>query len=128
MAFNERLADRIREALAHLPDVQEKKMFHGICFMVNGKMCMSAGDTRIMCRIDPALHEAALERNGVATVKMAGQNRVGYVYVDEIGYQNPKDLKYWVDLCLDFNARAKASKKKTKKSGVVKKATAKRKK
>jgi TfoX/Sxy family transcriptional regulator of competence genes len=40
MAYNTKLADRIREALAHLPDVEEKEMFRGVCFMVDGKMCV----------------------------------------------------------------------------------------
>ena len=47
-------------------------MFGGITFMVNGKMCISVGPNRLMCRIDPELHERAIEREGVRTVKMNG--------------------------------------------------------
>jgi len=53
MAYNEQLTNRIREALAHLPKVEERKMFRGVTFMVNGKMCISAGNEEMMCRIDP---------------------------------------------------------------------------
>ncbi|NJK95714.1 MAG: TfoX/Sxy family protein, partial [Bacteroidales bacterium] len=60
MAQNEILTQRVREALVHLEDVQEKKMFRGITFMVNGKMCFSTGDQRLMCRIDPSIHDELL--------------------------------------------------------------------
>ena len=49
MAYNENIANRIREALAHLPKVEEKKMFGGLAFMVNNKMLVAAGTDRIMC-------------------------------------------------------------------------------
>ena len=55
MAYDEKLADRIRKALAHLPKVKEKKMFSGLAFMVDNKICITAGDSRIMCRINPVL-------------------------------------------------------------------------
>jgi hypothetical protein len=115
MAYNEALTARLRDVLAGagVKNFEEKKMFRGVTFMVDGKMCISAGDTRIMCRIDPALHESAVERNGATTVKMKGRDYIGYIYVDEEGFKNPRDLKYWVDLCLDFNKKARASKKKS---------------
>ena len=59
MAHDERLASRVRAALAHRQDVEEKKMFGGITFLVGGKMCVSVGKTRLMCRIDPAVHDAS---------------------------------------------------------------------
>ncbi len=114
MAYNEKLTARIREALAHLPRVEEKRMFRGVTFMVNGKMCISAGDNKIMCRIDPSIHEEALKRKGSETVKMKGREYKGYVYVSEEGIKTKKDLDYWVQLALDFNKLAKASKKKKK--------------
>ncbi len=55
MAYNEKLADRIREALARLPIVEGKRMFRGITFMVIGKMCVSVSGDEMMCRFDPAL-------------------------------------------------------------------------
>jgi TfoX/Sxy family transcriptional regulator of competence genes len=114
MAYNEELTDRLRQALVDVPKVQERRMFRGVAFMVDGKMCMTVGDTRLMCRIDPALHETAIERNGVSVLKMRGREYRGFLYVDEEALKAPRDLKYWVDLCLDYNKRAKASKKKSK--------------
>ncbi|MFL5809053.1 MAG: TfoX/Sxy family protein [Flavisolibacter sp.] len=111
MAFNEKLTSRIRTALADLPRVEEKRMFRGVTFMVDGKMCISAGDDRIMCRIDPALHEEAIKRKGCRTVEMKGREYKGYVYVNEEDISSKKDFDYWISLALDFNKRAKASKK-----------------
>ena len=114
MAYNEKLTERIREALAHLPNVEEKRMFRGVTFMVNDKMCISAGDNKIMCRIDPSIHEEALKRKGCVTVKMKGREYKGYVYVSEEGIKTKKDLDYWIRLALEFNKLAKSSKKKKK--------------
>ena len=114
MAYNEKLTIRIREALAGIPKVEEKKMFRGITFMVDGKMCISVGDTRIMCRIDPALHEEAIQKKGCRAVEMRGRPYAGFVYVDEEVIKNGKDFSYWIGLALEFNKRAKASKKKAK--------------
>jgi TfoX/Sxy family transcriptional regulator of competence genes len=69
MAYNEKLTARIREALAHLPKVEEKRMFRGVTFMVNDKMCISAGDNKIMCRIDPAIHEEIIKRKVARPLK-----------------------------------------------------------
>jgi TfoX/Sxy family transcriptional regulator of competence genes len=114
MAYNEKLTARIRQALAHLPRVEEKRMFRGVAFMVNDKMCITAGDNKIMCRIDPSIHEEVLKKNGCETVKMKGREYKGYVYVSEEGIKTKKDLDYWVRLALEFNKLAKASKKKKK--------------
>ena len=115
MASNEVLTDRVRSALAHIPRVEEKKMFGGITFMVNGKMCISVGHNRLMCRIDPALHETATQRKGARTVKMKGREYKGFVYVHEEGIKSKKDFDYWVRLSLDFNKRAKSSRKRKRK-------------
>ena len=114
MAYNEKLTAKIRDALAHVPNVEEKKMFRGVTFMVNDKMCITAGDNKIMCRIDPSVHEQALKRKGCETVKMKGREYKGFVYVSEEGIKTKKDLDYWVQLSLEFNKRAKSSKKKKK--------------
>ena len=114
MAYNEKLTKKIRSALAHLPAVEEKKMFRGVTFMVNGKMCITAGDNRIMCRIDPAIHQDVIKRKDCCTVQMKGREYKGYVYVNEDGIKLKKDFDYWIGLALDFNKIAKASPKKKK--------------
>src|SRR5882672_5525197 len=115
MAYNEQLTNRIREALSHLPKVEEKRMFRGVTFMVNGKMCISAGNDEIMCRIDPAVFKSVLEKNGCRAMIHGGRTMKGFVFVNEESIRNPKDFNYWIDLALDFNAKAKAAPKRKKK-------------
>ncbi len=114
MAYNEKLTGRLREVLAGIPNVEEKKMFRGVAFMVNDKMCITAGDDEIMCRIDPALHDEVVELLGCRPTIMKGREYKGYVYVHEDVLKTKKQLAYWVDLALDFNKYAKSSKKKKK--------------
>ncbi len=112
MAYDLVLAQRIREMLTEIPDVEEKMMFGGICFMVNGKMCMGVLKDNMMCRIDPLDYESALEKNGCREMDFSGKQMKGFVYVDETGLRTGRELKEWVALCLAFNPKAKASKKK----------------
>ena len=113
MPYNEKLADRLREALAEIPNVEEKKMFRGLTFMVNRKMCISvSGMERIMCRIDPAIYDTVIEKSGCTEMVMGGRTMRGYVYVYEDALKTKKELGYRVKLALDFNKHAKASKKR----------------
>jgi TfoX/Sxy family transcriptional regulator of competence genes len=104
MPRNETLTNRVKAALGHIARVEQKKMFGGITFMVRGKMCVSARAERIMCRIDPAMHDAALRRRGCRTVVMKGRQYRGYVYVDAEAVSAKRDLDYWIALALDYNA------------------------
>lgn len=112
MAYSEKLAARIRLALSDL-NVEEKKMFGSIAFMVNGKMCITAGKDRIMCRIDPAIHGDLINEKGVKAVIMKGRNLNGYIHVREDVIQSKKELQRWIELVLDYNAVAKPAKKKS---------------
>ncbi len=104
MAYSEKLAERIRKALTNLP-VKEKKMFGSLAFMVNGKMCLTAGPERMMCRIDPDLHEQEVKRDGCNTVIMGGRQYKGYLRVNEEKLNSEKDFSHWVDLALEFNKK-----------------------
>ena len=112
MSYSEKLADRIREALIEVPKVKEKVMFSGVTFMVDDKMCISVGPDRIMCRIDPVLQDQLLEEKPCRVMVMKGREYKGYILVNEEDVQRKKELDFWIGLCLDFNARAKSSKKK----------------
>jgi TfoX/Sxy family transcriptional regulator of competence genes len=112
MAYNEKLADRIRERLADLPNFEEKEMMGGITFMVNDKMCVGVIKDEMMCRIDPSFHNTAVEMNGCRTMDFSRRPMIGYVLIDDTGMRTPKEFDYWIDLALDFNPRAKSSKKK----------------
>ena len=113
MAYNEKLADRIREALVNQPHVEEKKMFRGICFMVNGKMCLCASGDEMLCRIGPDIFESALETNGVCGMIRNGKPLKDFVFVSEEAMRTQQQFDYWVNAALAFNPRAKATKKKS---------------
>jgi TfoX/Sxy family transcriptional regulator of competence genes len=115
MSYNEKIAERIREALSDIPGLEEKQMFGGVCFMVNDKMCIGVMKDEMMCRIDPCLEETVLEKNGCRPMDFSGRPMKGYVYVSEEGMKSKKDFEYWVSLCLEYNPKVKASKKKAKK-------------
>jgi hypothetical protein len=114
MPYNLKLADRIREYLAGLPKlkIEETKMFSGVAFMVNGKMCVNVSGDNLMCRFDPELQEDIAEKNGYKPMIMKGKELKGYCYVQPMGFQSKKDFEYWINLCLNYNEKAKASKKK----------------
>ena len=112
MAYDLVLSERVRDALAQTPRVEEKKMFGGLAFMVDDKMCVTVSRDRLMCRIDPALHEQVLARKGTQRVIMNQREYTGYVYVGEEGWRDPADFDYWIGLALDYNKHAKASSKK----------------
>lgn len=112
MAYSEKLADRIRERLAELPNIEEKKMMGGLTFMVNDKMCVGIIKDELMCRIDPEFHETAVEKTGCRTMDFTKRPMIGYVLIDDTGMRTQKEFDYWINLALDFNAKAKSSKKK----------------
>lgn len=97
----------------HLPDVEEKEMFRGVCFMVNGKMCVCVSGNELLCRIGAEQMEKSLENGNVRQMIMA-RNRPSkdFVYVSEEGFRHQKDFDHWIKLALDFNPKAKASKKR----------------
>jgi TfoX/Sxy family transcriptional regulator of competence genes len=107
MAYNENIAARVRQALSPIPGVKEKKMFGSLAFMVNSKLCITAGPGRIMCRIDPLLHDDVTRRKGCRAVVMKGKALEGYVHVDAASIEREEDLRYWVELALDYNKHAK---------------------
>lgn len=112
MAYNEKLADRVREIIAMThKKVEEKRMFGGLCFMVNGKMCVGVEQERLMVRLDPALTEEVMEKEGCKPMDFTGKVMKGFVFVDIDALTTKKKLDYWMQLALDYNKIAKSSKK-----------------
>ncbi len=113
MAYNEKLANQTREliALSH-KNVEEKKMFGGLCFMVNDKMCVGVEKDRLMVRLNPALYDEVMEKEGCMPMDFSGKVMKGFVFVDADVLTTKKKLEYWVKLALAFNKTAKPSKKK----------------
>ena len=115
MPSNERLANIIREAFADLPSVEEKRMFSGICFMVNGKMCICVNKDEIMCRVAADIFEQALELNGTRSMIHGGRVMKNCVFVSEDVLKTRKDFDYWINSALAFNQIAEPSKSRAKK-------------
>ena len=110
--YNEALANRVRQKLANLSNIEEKEMMGGLTFMYNDKMCIGIIKDELMCRIDPALHESCVEKTGCRTMDFTNRPMKGYIMIDETGMTTQKDFDYWIDLAIDFNKRAKSSKRK----------------
>lgn len=115
MAYDEKLADRVREIIAlHHKKVTEKKMFGGLCFMVNNKMCVGVEKERLMVRLDPEKQDEVMEKEGAKPMDFTGKVMKGFVFVDIEALNTKKKLDYWMDLALEYNKKAKPSKKKKK--------------
>jgi len=114
MAYNEQLADRVRRAFrANCTKFEEKRMMGGLCFLVDGKMCVGVDRSRMMARIDPAEYDAALRRKGCVPMDFTGRPMRGFVYVNPVGLETDGELCDWLKLALEFNPRAKSSKRKS---------------
>ncbi len=113
MAYDEYLADRIGMVLKENHTAfEEKKMMGGLCFMVDDKMCIGVVNDRLMARIDPEIYQQSLRIEGCHEMNFTGRSMKGFVFVEAEAIDSDKDLEYWVKLCLDFNPRAKRSKKR----------------
>jgi TfoX/Sxy family transcriptional regulator of competence genes len=103
MAYDEDLANRIRELLADEEAVTEKKMFGGLAFLLNGHMCVSASrDGGILVRIDPAETAAALESSHAARMEMGRRSMDGWITVAPEGVGTKRDLAAWVERGVAF--------------------------
>lgn len=113
MAYDEHLADRIRTELNRKSiGFEEKKMMGGLTFMVDDKMCMGIVKDELMTRVDPELHQSLLDKKGARTMDFTKRVMKGYLFIEPIGIETDNQLEYWMNLCLDFNPKAKSSKKK----------------
>lgn len=113
MAYNQILADRVRAIIAVTHQItEEKKMFGGLCFMVNQKMCVGVEKERLMVRLNPLQYEEVLEKEGCKPMDFTGKIMKGYVFVDIEALNTKNKLQYWLKLALNFNAIAKSTREK----------------
>jgi TfoX/Sxy family transcriptional regulator of competence genes len=113
MAYDEHLNDRIRQVFIHkkIP-FEEKKMMGGICYLVDDKMCVGVVKEKLMARIDPEIYDEAMKRPGCREMDFTHRPMKGFVFVEPEGTDMDADLETWIDLALEFNPKAKSSKKK----------------
>jgi TfoX/Sxy family transcriptional regulator of competence genes len=97
MAYDEDLANRIRELIAGEPDVTEQKMFGGLAFLVAGNMSVAAsGQGGLMVRVDPRDSDALLAKPHVRPFEMRGRAMQGWLRVDAEGVRTKRQLDPWV--------------------------------
>lgn len=114
MSYDEALATRIRTVLADRDDVVEKKMFGGLCFMVNGAMCCGLTKTDFMVRVGPAQFDAALAEPHTRPMDFTGRPSKGMVYVAPEGLRTKAALTAWVRRGLSFVTAPSAPEAKKK--------------
>ncbi len=97
MAYDEDLANRIRELIATEPGLSEKKMFGGLAFLINGNMSVSASGTGgLLLRVDPAETETLLSKPHAHPFEMRGRVMDGWLRVDGDGVRTKRQLERWV--------------------------------
>ena len=104
MAFDERLADRVRDVLAPREAISERKMFGGLCLMVGGNMACGVIGDELMVRLDPADAERALSEPGVRVMDFTGRPSKGMVYVAAERLATDEGLAEWVEAGADHAA------------------------
>jgi hypothetical protein len=97
VAFDERLAERIRRVLGDEPGVTEQRMFGGLAFLVGGNMAVAArGQGGLLIRVDPGQHDAMLGEPGTDTMVMRERAMRGWITVTPEACAKPADLRRWV--------------------------------
>lgn len=122
MAYDSYFGERITKILTDKKaDFFSKNMMGGLVFMVDNKMLCGIhtdkkfGDTLLMARIGEEAYEDELKKDVCLPMDFTGRPMRGYIFVTPEGCDKEDDLEYWIDLCLQFNPQAKASKSKKKK-------------
>jgi hypothetical protein len=99
MAYDEVLAERIRDLLAEEPDVDEKKMFGGLAFLIRGHMAVAAsGRGGLMVRVDPAEGDKLIETTTARPMEMRGREMTGWLRVDTDDVRTKRQLARWVTM------------------------------
>ena len=102
MAYDEGLAERVREVLSDRVEFSEKKMFGGLAFMVQGNMAIGVQAEELMVRVGPDAHADALSQPHARAMDFTGRPMKGFVYVGAPGLESDDNLAAWVSRGLDF--------------------------
>ena len=103
MAYDEALAERIRDAVIGEPGLSEKRMFGGLAFLLNGNMAVSAsGQGGLLLRIDPAKADSLTSQPFVRRFEMRGRAMDGWLHVEPEAVEVDADLRRWVDEGLGY--------------------------
>jgi len=102
MAYDEGLVYRLREITADQPDMTEKKMFGGLCFLILGNMCLGIVGEELMVRIGPDAYQECLSLPHAREMDFTGKALKGLIYVATDGFDADEDLRAWVKRGVDF--------------------------
>jgi TfoX/Sxy family transcriptional regulator of competence genes len=102
MAYDEGVAERIREIFIDHSNVIEKKMFGGIAFMLSGHMCCGVVNDTLMARVGAEQYEKSLKKTHARKMDFTGKPLKGFIYVEPEGFESDEDIQYWVNLCERF--------------------------
>ncbi|MFM6983140.1 MAG: TfoX/Sxy family protein [Chitinophagaceae bacterium] len=115
MAYNQQIADRVERLLYDLEIAFEpKKMFGGIAFMINDKMCVAVVKDELMLRVMDEFYEETVKLPFARPMDFTGKRMFGFLYVEEGGFEKDQDLKTWVERGVDFGLRGIVKTKKKK--------------
>jgi TfoX/Sxy family transcriptional regulator of competence genes len=109
VAYDEGLAQRLRDLLDELGGVSEKKMFGGLCFLLDGKMCCGVVKDELMVRVGAERHVEALNKPHARPMDFTGRPMKGFAFVGQDGFDSDQQLKWWVDLGLSSARSAKVT-------------------
>jgi len=102
MAYDSKLAERIRGALAVRADVKERKMFGGVAFLLNGNMCCGVHRDELIVRLDPATAADALARAHTRVFDLTGRPMKGWLMVEPAGLVSAASLRGWLQMAVDY--------------------------
>lgn len=111
MAYNEQLSDRIRMALDGTDNLVEKRMFGGIVFMINGKMCLGVDKDDLLIRCLPEIADKLLSKKGARPFDLTGKPMKGWLLVSKDGASSKSDFDFWISTALEANSKITSLKK-----------------
>lgn len=106
MSYDEKIAERIRRALQEETSISEQKMFGGLCFLKNGRMCVGITNDDLVVRVDPDELSGLLKRPHVRPMTFTGRPFRGFVYLAPAGYSSSAALRTWITRGLAAAAQA----------------------
>ncbi len=104
MTYNSELAARMRSAISTFAQATEKKLFGGVCFLVNGNMACGVHGDGLIVRIGEAAYAETMRKPHVRAFDLTGRPMKGWIFVDPPGYADDDTLKAWVATGIDFAA------------------------
>jgi len=102
MAYDEGVAQRVREVMADYENLSEKKMFGGIAFMLSGNMCVGVVKDQLMLRVGKEQYEGLLKNSYVKEMDFTGKAMKGFIYLQPDGFAEDDDLKNWIEKACAF--------------------------